>query len=85
MVLSVDHEANKVIATIRNETGTEQYECIISACENPVCTCGSVYLEFIPSPMENEDGRTLHPHRVSIDIDDRKLEHKGRVELQWTI
>jgi len=42
MVFSDDNELTKIIATIQNDGQTERYECIISACENPVCTCGTL-------------------------------------------
>jgi len=78
MVLSIDQNSKKVIAAIQNEGQTEQYECLISACENPVCTCGSVYLELIPEQTENEAVHPLLPRKVSIDIDKKTLEHKGK-------
>lgn len=78
MVFAIDHESKKVIATIQNEGTTEQYECIISACENPVCTCGSIYLELIPEQTQNEGDRPLLCRRVSIDINQKILEYKGK-------
>jgi hypothetical protein len=78
MVFSVDHESKKVIATILHDGRIEQYECIISACQNPVCTCGSVYLELIPTPIKNEDDRPMHPHRVCIDTTEKSLVHEGK-------
>jgi hypothetical protein len=77
MVFSVNHESKKMLAAIQSEGGTERYECIATACDNPVCTCGSVYLELIPRPGEISDDRPLVPHKVSIDIVSRTLEHKG--------
>jgi hypothetical protein len=78
MVFSVDHESKKVIATILHDGRTEQYECIISACQNSVCTCATVYLDFIPMPIKNEDDLPMHPHRVSIDITENILVHEGK-------
>jgi hypothetical protein len=42
MVFSVDNDLKKIIATIHNGGRIEKYDCIISACDNPVCTCGTV-------------------------------------------
>ena len=78
MVFSVDHESNKVVATILHDGRIEQYECIISACQNPVCTCSSVYLELLPRHTKNEDDRPMHPHRVSIDTTEKSLVHEGK-------
>jgi len=38
MVFSFDEHLNKNIATIKNSDRTEKYECLFSACDNPVCT-----------------------------------------------
>jgi len=78
MVFTIDHESKKVIAAIKNEGNVEEYECVISACENPLCVCDSVYLEFIPWKDEIEVARPLLPHSVSIDLDKEILEHKGK-------
>lgn len=78
MIFSIDHASKKVVAIIQNEGQTEEFECVIKACENPVCTCGSVYLELIPWKSQVEGGRPLLPLRVSIDLDKQILEHKGR-------
>jgi hypothetical protein len=78
MVLSIDQESKKLIATVQNEGKTEQYECIISACENPVCTCGSVYLELIPVQSQNDHLHPIPARKVSIDIERRILERKGK-------
>lgn len=77
MVFSVGHESKKVIATTLCGGKIEKYECIISACQNPVCTCNSVYLELIPMLIKNEDDAPVYPHRISIDIEDRVLVQEG--------
>ncbi|MGC8495572.1 MAG: YecA family protein [Syntrophobacteraceae bacterium] len=77
MLFSVDQESKKVIATILCGGRIEKYECLISACPNPVCTCNGVYLELIPLLSRNEDASPLHPHRVNIDIEDKALVQEG--------
>jgi hypothetical protein len=77
MVFSVDHESKKVIATIPFDDRIEKYECIISACQSPVCTCKGVYLELVPMLIKNEDGTPIYPHRVNIDIEERALVKEG--------
>lgn len=75
MVFSVDHESKKVIATIY-DGGIEQYECNISGCRNPVCTCRSIYLELIPMPIMKEDESRIC-RRVNIDIEGKTLINEG--------
>jgi hypothetical protein len=81
LVFSIDHESKKIIGVVQNEGNTEEYECIVSACENPVCTCGSVYLELIPLKSKSESAYPLLPHRVCIDLDNEILEHKGKTPV----
>lgn len=77
MVFSVDHESKKVIATILFDDRLEKYECIISACQIPVCTCKDVYLELIPMQIKNVDDVPTYPHRVNIDIEEMALVKEG--------
>ena len=60
MVLSVDNERNKMVATVQNGSRTEKYECVISACENPVCTCGTTYLDLIPIKLDDDNKEHSH-------------------------
>ena len=73
MVFSVDNDLKKIIATIQNGSRIEKYECIISACENPVCTCGNVYLELIPMQVDDDNKEHSHHRKVEIDIDEKAL------------
>ncbi len=77
MVFSVDNDLKKIIATIQNGNRTENYECVISACENPVCTCGNVYLELIPIQLDGENKEHSHHRKVEIDIDEKALGYKN--------
>lgn len=77
MILSVDSDNNTIIATIQNSDGTVIYECNISACKNPVCTCGNVDLELIPLKTDSVAKQHLLRRIVEIDIDKRKLGYKN--------
>jgi len=81
MVLTVDKESKKTIATVRNGDRIEKYECIISACENPVCTCGIAYLDLIPIWIEGENNEQLPPRKVEIDIDEKSLGYENKNEV----
>ncbi len=81
-MFTVEEDSKKIIATIpggRRGEMMEKYECVISACINPVCTCGTVHLDFTPAPGASENDDPLTPHRVNIDIVKRKLDLKGKI------
>jgi hypothetical protein len=81
MVFSVDNDQKNIIATIQNDDRTEKYECIITACDNPVCTCGNVYLELIPTQLD-DDNKKPSPHRkIEIDIDQKTLGYKNTKKI----
>jgi SEC-C motif len=75
MVFSVDKK--KIIASIQNSDRIEKYECKISACENPVCTCGDIDLELIPIQTDGVTKQHLLRRSVEIDIDKRTLGYKN--------
>jgi uncharacterized protein YchJ len=81
MVFSVDNDLKKIIATIQNGSRIEKYECIISACENPVCTCGNVYLELIPMQVDDDNKEHSHHRKVEIDIDEKALGYKNEKKV----
>ncbi len=81
MVFSVDNELKQIIATIQNGSRTENYECIITACENPVCTCGNVYLELIPMQLDDDNKEHSHHRKVEIDIDEKSLGYKNEKKV----
>ena len=81
MVFSVDNDPKKIIATIQNGSWTEKYECIITACENPVCTCRNVYLELIPMQIDDGNKEHLHHRKVEIDIDGKALGYKNTKKI----
>ena len=81
MVFSVDNDLKKIIATIQNGSRIEKYECIISACENPVCTCGNVYLELIPMQVDDDNKEHSHHRKVEIDIDEKTLGYKNEKKV----
>ena len=81
MVLTVDSESKKIFATVENGDRIEKYECITSACENPVCTCGIAYLDLIPTQVEGENSEQLPPRKVEIDIDEKSLGYKNKKKV----
>jgi hypothetical protein len=81
MVLTVDNDSKKIIATLHNGDRIEKFECKISACQNPVCTCGTAYLHLIPILTKNGNARQLSPRNVEIDIDEKSLECRDKKKV----
>ena len=81
MILTVDDESKGMIATIQNGDRIEKYECIISGCENPVCTCETAYLDLIPTEVKDENKEQLPPRRVEIDITEKSLGFKNKKKI----
>ena len=81
MVLTVDNDSKKIIATLHNGDRIEEFECRISACQNPVCTCGTAYLHLIPILTKNGNARQLSPRNVEIDIDEKSLECRDKKKV----
>ena len=75
MVFSFENEINKIVATIQNGDKTERYECSIHVCDNPVCNCGVVDLNFIPLGHEDRNN-SVSPYEVVIDIKNKRLDYK---------
>jgi len=76
MILSADRESNRVFAAVQNDGKTERYECIISVCPNPVCTCNVVSLDLLPERTQSQDPNWPHPRRVVIDLVEKRLSFK---------
>lgn len=81
MVLKIDNEYRKIFATVQNGDRIEKYECVISACENPVCTCGIAYLDLIPIQVEGDNNEKLSHRKVEIDIDEKSLGYKNKKKV----
>lgn len=81
MVLTVDNDTQKIIATLHNGDRIEKFECRISACQNPVCTCGTAYLYFIPILTKNGNARQLSPRNVEIDIGEKSLGYRDKKKI----
>lgn len=75
MMFSIDDTSKKIIATIQNGEIIEKFECAVSACENPVCTCRNVYLDLSPLQTENKNDGQLPSRRVEVDFAKRTLRH----------
>ncbi len=78
MVLTVDNVSKKVAATVQNGDRIEEYQCIISTCTNPTCTCGTVYLDLVPTQVKSQNNEQSAVRKVILDIDKRSLGYKDK-------
>ena len=81
MVLTVDNDSEKIITTLHNGDMIEKYECRISGCQNPVCTCGTAYLNFIAILTKNGNSRQLSSHNLEIDIAEKSLGYRDKKKV----
>jgi hypothetical protein len=73
MILTLKHGLKAGVATVIHDGVTERYDCFVSACRNPVCTCRNVNLELKPTPAENDDHRLPVSRIVNIDLENKRL------------
>ena len=76
MIFEVDKDSGKIIATIQKDNTTQKYECSLLACDNPICTCGTIYLN-LSSLQEDCDGQPPPSRQIDIDVINRKLGYKN--------
>lgn len=77
MVLTLDKNTNKLSVTLNNNDGAEIYECTLTFCRNPTCTCGIITLDLVPAQDKDDTGE-CDPFRVDIDIYNKKLEDDNK-------
>ena len=81
MILTVDKENKNLVAEFQDKDSIQKYECVVSACKNPVCTCGDVDLELLPISSGGQNGIQT-PHRnVEINIDEKSLDFRNEKNI----
>jgi len=81
MILKIDTNSNIIIAEIPIDNRIERYNCIISACDNPICTCGIVYLELYDSQNSDQIHSGIVSHSIKIDIYEKSLGYSENDEV----
>lgn len=81
MILTIDSESKKIFANIQSGDRMDNYECVISACENPDCTCQTTHIDLIPVQSNNEKLSPLPPRTVKLDIGKRSLDYKNKRKI----
>jgi len=85
MVFSGNKEEKKISATITNGNLVEKFNCSFWACDNPVCSCGSLTIEFSPAQNESFSDHQLSSFTIDMDIVERKLEFKDKGKVSKDI
>ena len=73
MVLTKDRSSEKLIAVVEHNNTKETYECSMSICPNPSCTCGIIDLIFMPAHKEDRKDNTASSITVKINIAEQSL------------
>ena len=81
MIFELDKDSMKIFATIERNDNAEKYECLILACDNPVCRCETLYLNLSPLRDENKEDFRLPSSSINIDISERKLVYPNRKKI----
>ena len=68
MILIKEESLKKIIATIKHEDIVETYECKMSTCLNPICTCSEIDITLQPITKDDESISNLLPRKVKLDI-----------------
>ena len=79
MVFSFEAETNSIVATIVNGQTTEQYDCAVSTCTDPVCNCLVMNLDLTPLDSGERDQQLTR--RVEINLVNKSLgfEDAGKI------
>ena len=72
MIFKFDKDSDKIIATIQRDDTIEKYECSLLACDNPVCTCGTIHLK-LSGLQQDIKGQPEVSHQIDIDVINRRL------------
>jgi len=73
MILTKDAKSKTLFTTINHNNIKETYECTMSVCPNPSCTCGIVDLTFTPVHRENRKDYKTSSITVNINIVEQSL------------
>ena len=81
MVFSYDYKTDDLIAAIDNNGKEAIYECSLSACKNPVCTCGTIYLQLVPEGFKDTENNSQNQKMNDIDLNERKIDNPNDREI----
>jgi len=79
-LFSIDHEPGKLIASIQIGGICLNYDCSTLCCDNPVCNCGILYIEFLPRGHEDTVDATS-PITVDFDVVGKTVGYKDKKKV----
>ncbi len=74
MLFFKDKNTGKECLSLVEDGSRQNYECVFSACPNPVCTCMTLDIDLTLMTGQNRGDMPNLCHSVKIDLDKRKLE-----------
>ena len=81
MALTIDTISNKLIMEIQTGDTVERFDCDISACPNPVCACGTVYLNLTNFQNSDQNQDFIDSYALKIDIYERSQGYSDADEV----
>jgi hypothetical protein len=81
MVLTREKKANKLSVTLQNNDLVETYECTLSFCQNPTCTCGIITLDIVPV-QDKECAEETEALSFDIDLYKKSLVEDKKINVR---
>ncbi len=93
MIFTKDDIVQKIFATIPGIQGNEVYECLFNMCSNPLCTCSSVTIQFVPYPLSSEQVIPALDKRITLNVESKQVDigtdpvnaHETETDFQQTV
>lgn len=77
-MFSENKEEKSTSAKVTNGNVAEKYDCSFFACDNPLCSCGTLTIKFAPAQNDSLLKHQLISHTIELDIVERKLIFKDK-------
>ena len=78
MVFSYEQETQIIFAAIVDGARMRKYECVLTCCENLLCTCGDISVEFIGINDLDSQSNPIR-HSIDFNINDNKISNEGKI------
>lgn len=87
MLFEVDSKTKKTSVTIQKDDTTEKYQCTFLACDNPMCTCGNLYINFFHDQNDSKSNENKSIPQINVDVQEKKViinpeKQKSKDELE---
>jgi hypothetical protein len=78
-MLTIDEKTSQMTADVKYVDSIEAFECALTCCQNPVCTCGTVYLEL--TRLEDVIHENPVKKKVVISLNEKQLDSENVAQL----